>query len=76
VRGADGRVDQTHALIEIFLCEGDDQNRVLRGEPDGGEKTDLEKDVVAQARHKVARIAPRMPSGTTSMTANGIDQLS
>ena len=49
VRGADGRFDQVHAVLEIFLGELDDQNRVLGRETDGGEQADLEKDVVGQA---------------------------
>ena len=45
--------------------------------PIGGEQADLEVDVVRCRPRSVAAItAPSTPSGTTSMTANGIDQLS
>ena len=56
--------------------ELDDQNRVLRRQPDRGQQADLEEHVVFQAAQRRRGSAPSTPSGTTMITENGIDQLS
>ena len=58
------------------LGEFDDQDGVLRRQAHGGEQADLEIDVIVQAAHSIAAMAPITPSGTTSITAVGTDQLS
>jgi hypothetical protein len=63
-------------LLAQRLGELDDQDGVLRREADGGQQADLEVDVVVQPASQVASTAPITPSGTTSITENGTDQLS
>jgi hypothetical protein len=62
--------------VELRLGELDDQDRVLGRQADRGEQAHLEVDVVREMRASAASSAPSTPSGTTSITANGTDQLS
>ena len=70
------RLDEFLALFHLRLGEFHDQDRVLRRQADGGEQADLEVDVVGQPAAGGGDDRAEHPSGTTSMTAKGIDQLS
>ena len=45
------RVDQTSSLLELDLREFDDQDRVLRREPDEHNQTDLRVDIERKMAH-------------------------
>ena len=69
--------DLDHALalcLQVFR-ELDDQDRVLRRQPDDGDQAHLEVDVVGQPAPVIASSTPTTPIGTTRITDSGIDQL-
>ncbi len=71
-----GVTDGFPALLRVD-GEFDDQDRVLGGEAHRGQKADLEVDVVVEPANRGREDrAPPIPSGMTSMTESGIDQLS
>ena len=76
-RAFQGGVQRRLALPFRAFGEFDDQDGVLGRQAHGGEKPDLEEDVVgeaAQGRRQTGR--RRSPSGMTRITATGTDQLS
>jgi hypothetical protein len=56
--------------------ELDDEDRVLRGEADGGEEADLEVHVVGEAEHEGRDDGPGDPERDDEHDGEGIDQLS
>ena len=54
-RPLQGGLDQPHPLLHAGLGELDDQDGVLGGQPQGGQKADLEIDVVGQSPQRSRR---------------------
>jgi hypothetical protein len=69
------RLDRAHALFLLLCRELDDQDGVLRRQPDQHDQPDLEVDVVGHAAHPHRQQAPSMAKGTAMITASGSDQL-
>ena len=71
------RVDDRQAFLAPPLGEFDDQNGVLRREPDQHDEADLRIDVdLHLPRSQIAPSEPISASGADDSTMNGIDQLS
>ena len=75
-RRFDRRLDDRQPLVPQLLGELDDQDRVLRRQPDQHDQPDLAVDVVGQAAHPLRDSAPSTASGTPSSTMNGSTRLS
>ena len=77
LRCFDSRLKRFHTMIRTNFRVLDDQDGVLRGQPDDGQETDLEVNVVIYMEcQRAARLAPKKPVGIPKMTVNGTFQLS
>ena len=75
-RAGDRGVDQRRAAVIRRLGELDDQDRVLRRQPIVVSSATRKYTSFSRPRRFAAITAPTMPSGITSNTENGTDQLS
>ena len=72
----DGRLDQPRPRLVVLLANSTIRIAFFAARPTVVSSPTWKYTSLDSPRSKVAASAPMMPSGTTSITADGIDQLS
>ena len=69
-------IQQRFARSIALICELDDQDSIFSGQPDQGDQTDLEINIIGQPPYPDGQQRSQNSKGYARMTAKGMDQLS